>query len=111
MLITALLIDSPYRFTVHHRISERHCTSYWTHFWDKRCEIVVSILHVFVLSVLFLCHSFQVITFVYVLVLSYGHRTAKGVRGSTGEAFILDESCKKDTIRCILSSSFKIHHF
>ena len=58
--------------------------------------MVVSILHVFVLSVLFLCHSFQLITLVHVLVSSYGHQTAKGVRGSIREAFILDESCKKD---------------
>ena len=41
--------NTPYRFTVHRRISERHCTSDRTHFWGKICEIVVSILHVFVL--------------------------------------------------------------
>ena len=59
---------------------------------------MVSILHVFVLSVLFLCHSFQLITLVHVLVSSYiyGHQTAKGVCGSIREAFVLDESCKKD---------------
>ena len=72
---------------------------------------MVSILHVFVLSVLVLCHSFQLITLVHVLVSSYGHQTAKGVRGDIREACILDESCKKDKIRCILSSSFKIYHF
>ena len=50
---------------------------------------MVSILHVFVLSVLFLCHSFQLITSVHVLVSSYGRQTAKGVRGSIQEAFVL----------------------
>ena len=56
---------------------------------------MVSILHVFVLSVLFLCHSFPLITLVHVLVSSYGRQTAKGVCGSIREAFILDEICKK----------------
>ena len=64
--------------------------------FGKRCEIVVRILHVFVLSVLFLCHSFQLITLVHVLLSSYGHQTAKGACGSIREAFVLDESCKKD---------------
>ena len=56
---------------------------------------MVRILHVFVLSVLFLCHSFQLITLVHVLMSSYGHQTAKGVCGSIQEAFVLDKSCKK----------------
>ena len=57
-----------------------------------------SILHVFVLTVLFLCHTFHLITLVHVLVSSYGRQTAKGVRGSILEAFILDESCGKEEI-------------
>ena len=52
---------------------------------------MVSILHVFMLSVLFLCHSFQLITSVHVLVSSYGRQTAKDVRGSIQEAFVLDK--------------------
>ena len=56
--------------------------------------IVASILHVFGLSVLFLCHSFQLITSVHVLVLSYGRQTANGVRVSIQEAFVLDKNCK-----------------
>ena len=55
---------------------------------------MVSILHVFVLSVLFLCHSFQLITSVHVLVSSYGRQTAKGVRGSIREAFVLTRVLK-----------------
>ena len=91
---SSYLPSTPYRFTVHHRISERHCTSERTHFWGKKCELVVSILHVFVLSVLFLCHSFQLITLVHVLVSSYGRQSAIDVRGSIREAFVLDDSCK-----------------
>ena len=52
---------------------------------------MVSILHVFMLSVLFLYHSFQLITSVHVLVSSYGRQTAKDVRGSIQEAFVLDK--------------------
>ena len=63
-------------------------------FGAKKCKIVVSILHDFVLSVVFLCHSFQLITSVHVLVSSYGRQTAKSVRGSIQEAFVLDKSCK-----------------
>ena len=55
--------------------------------------IVVSILHVFVLSVLFVCHRFQLITLVHILMSSYGRQTA-AVRGSIREAFVLDEGCK-----------------
>ena len=55
---------------------------------------MVSILRVFVLSILSLCHSFQLITSVHVLVSSYGLQTAKGVRGSIQEAFVLDKSRK-----------------
>ena len=41
---------------------------------------------------LFLCRSFQLITLVHVhvLVSSYGRQTAKGVRRSIREAFVLD---------------------
>ena len=63
-------------------------------FGAKKCKIMVSILHVFVLSVLFLCHIFQLITSVHVLVSSYGRQTAIGVRGSIQEALVLDKSCK-----------------
>ena len=45
-------------------------------FGTKLCEIMVNILHIFVLAVLFLCHCFQLITLVHVLVLSYGRQTA-----------------------------------
>ena len=96
---------TPYRFTVHLRISERHCTSYLTHFGAKR-EIVVSILHnILVLSFLFLCHSFQLITLVDVLVSSYGRQTAKGVRGGIRKAFILDESCKVTSVSHLVLKS------
>ena len=47
------------------------------------------------LSVLLLCHGFQLITLVHVLVSSCGRQTAKGVRGSIRKAMVLDESCKK----------------
>ena len=70
---------------------------------------MVSILHVFVLSVSFLWHSVQLITLVHVLVSSYGHQTAKSVCGSTREAFVLDEICEKDP--CFFCSSFEINHF
>ena len=56
---------------------------------------MVSVLHVFVLLVSFLWHSFQLITLVHVLVSSYGAQSAKGVCGSIREAFVLDEICKK----------------
>ena len=55
---------------------------------------MVSILHVFVLSFLFLCNSFQLIALVHVLVSSYGRQTAKGVRRGIRKAHVLDESCK-----------------
>ena len=35
----------------------------------------------------------------------------KGVRGNIREAFILDESRKKNKSRCIFTTSFKIKHF
>ena len=50
-----------------------------------------AILHVFVLSFLFLCHSFQLITLVYYVIVSfYGRQTANGVHGSIPEEFVLD---------------------
>ena len=39
---------------------------------------------------LFLCHSFQLVTLVHVLVSSYGRQTAKGVLRIIRETFVLD---------------------
>ena len=60
---------------------------------------------------MFLCHSFQLITSVHVVVSSYGRQTAKGVRGSERESFVLDESCKKFKVAAFSHLVLKSNNF